>query len=47
MKYEYTLREQLLVLTVVIIIVLIISLGVILPKQLVPIYEKNIYSYLK
>ena len=44
MKYENTLREQLLVLTIVIIIVLIISLGVILPKQLKPIYEKNIYS---
>ena len=47
MKYENTLREQLLVLTIIIIIVLIISLGVILPKQLIPIYEKNIYSYLK
>lgn len=47
MKYDNTLREQLLILTIIIIIVLVISLGVILPKQLVPIYEKNIYSYLK
>lgn len=47
MKHENKLRDQLFILTISIIIVLLISLGVILPRQLLPIYEKNIYSYLK
>lgn len=41
------LRDQIFLLLVVIITIIIISLGYILPRTLRPIYEKNIYYYLK
>lgn len=43
----YKLKDQIFVLLVIIIAVIIIALGYILPKTLLPIYEKNIYYYLK
>jgi len=42
-----TLTEQLLLICVSIVFIIIISLGLILPKTLLPIYEENIYNSLK
>lgn len=42
-----TLTEQLLLICALIIIIVIISLGIILPKSLLPIYEENLYNYLE
>ena len=47
MKTKRSLAEQLLYIYVIVISIIIISLGIILPKTLLPIYEENIYSYLK
>ncbi|MGM9882123.1 MAG: sensor histidine kinase [Bacilli bacterium] len=41
-----TLTEQLLLICVAIIIIVFVSLGIILPKTLLPIYEDNLYNYL-
>ena len=41
-----TLTEQLLLICVSIILIVIISLGLILPKTLLPVYEENLYNYL-
>ena len=41
------LTEQLLLICILIITIIIFSLGVILPKNLIPIYETNVYNYLK
>lgn len=41
-----TLAEQLLLICTLIIIIVIISLGIVLPKALLPIYEENLYNYL-
>lgn len=41
------LRDQIFILLIIIITIIIISLGYILPRTLLPIYEKNIYYYLK
>ena len=41
-----TLTEQLLLICVSIIIIVVVSLGIILPKTLLPIYEDNLYNYL-
>ena len=41
-----TLAEQLLLICALIIIIVIISLGMILPKALLPTYEENLYNYL-
>ena len=46
MKLKTNLAHQLLFLIIVIISIIVISLGFILPKNLLPIYENNIYSYL-
>lgn len=43
---KLTLAEQLLLICALIIIIVIISLGMILPKALLPIYEENLYNYL-
>lgn len=40
------LTEQLLFICIVIVIIMIISLGIILPRNLLPIYEDNLYNYL-
>lgn len=45
--YNQPLSRQLLSIAIVIFSVIFISLGILLPKALVPIYEKNIYRYLK
>lgn len=42
-----TLTEQLLLICVLIVFIVIISLGIVLPKTLLPIYEENLYNYLK
>ena len=47
MKKKRSLAEQLLYIYVIVIGIIIISLGIILPKTLLPIYEDNIYNYLK
>jgi len=41
------LSDQLLSIGIIIVGIIIISLGIILPENLLPIYEKNIYNYLK
>ena len=45
--YTRNLDQQLVSLGIVIITVLFIGTGIVLPNALVPIYEKNIYQYLK
>ncbi|MDD3341255.1 MAG: HAMP domain-containing sensor histidine kinase [Bacilli bacterium] len=45
--YTRNLPQQLLSIAITIFGVIFISLGLVLPKVLVPIYEKNIYRYLK
>lgn len=47
MKQKHSLTEQLLYLSIIIISIIVISLGIILPKTLLPIYEENLYNYLK
>lgn len=42
-----TLTEQLFVVCMIILGIMIISLGLILPNQLIPIYEANVYNYLR
>lgn len=47
-KYVQTkLSRQLLLVVVLACSVILLSLGVILPKSLLPVYEKNLYNYLK
>ena len=41
------IKDQIFILLIVIIAIIAISLGFILPRTLLPIYEKNIYYYLK
>jgi len=47
MKNKFTLTEQLLYICIIIVTIIVISLGLILPKTLLPIYEENLYNYLK
>lgn len=47
MKNKTSLTEQLLYLSIIIVSIIVISLGIILPKTLLPIYEENLYNYLK
>lgn len=47
MKQKKNLTEQLFLIYVLVISILIISLGLVLPKTLLPIYEENLYNYLK
>ena len=42
-----SLTEQLFIICTIVIFILIISLGIILPNMLVPVYETNVYNYLK
>ena len=42
-----SLTEQLFIICIIVIFILIISLGIILPNMLVPVYETNVYNYLK
>ncbi len=41
------LTEQLLLICILIVTIIIFSLGVILPNNLIPIYETNVYNYLR
>ncbi len=41
------LTEQLFVICMIILGIMIISLGIILPNKLIPIYETNVYNYLR
>ena len=41
------LREQLFVVWMIILGIMVVSLGIILPNKLIPIYETNVYNYLK
>lgn len=41
-----TLKEQFLLICALIIIIIIVSLGMILPRALLPTYEENLYNYL-
>ena len=43
---KLTLTEQFLFICVSIIVIVIISLGIVLPKTLLPVYEENLYNYL-
>ena len=43
---KLTLTEQFLLICVSIIIIVIVSLGMVLPKTLLPVYEENLYNYL-
>jgi two-component system sensor histidine kinase CssS len=47
MKSNIKLTEQLLIVCSVILGIIVISLGIILPNNLIPIYEPNVYNYLK
>ena len=42
-----TLAEQLFVICIIIVSIMIISLGIILPNMLIPVYETNVYNYLR
>lgn len=46
-KRVVSLTDQLLLICVVILSIIVISLGIILPNNLIPIYETNVYNYLK
>ena len=41
------LTEQLFAVCIIIISIMIVSLGIVLPNMLLPIYEKNVYNYLR
>ena len=41
------LTEQLFIVCIIILGIMIVSLGIILPNMLVPIYETNVYNYLR
>ena len=43
---KLTLTDQLLLICVLIVLIIIISLGIILPRTLLPVYEDNLYNYL-
>ena len=47
MRKDINLTEQLLIICIIILGIIVISLGVILPNNLIPIYETNVYNYLK
>ena len=48
MKYiKSKLSRQLLLIIAIALFIILISLGVILPRTLTPLYEKNLYEYLK
>lgn len=47
MKLKNRLLKQLLLISLTSTLILYISLGIVLPKVLLPVYEKNIYQYLE
>ena len=44
---EISLTNQLISICILIVLIICIALGIILPKELLPIYEENIYNKLK
>lgn len=44
---RHNLTEQLFIVCMIIISIMIVSLGIILPNMLLPIYETNVYNYLR
>ena len=44
---EISLTNQLIFICILIVGIICIALGIILPKELLPIYEENIYNKLK
>lgn len=44
---KYSLFRQLLSMGIVIVGIIFLSIGILLPKVLLPVYERNIYEYLK
>lgn len=46
-NYKDNLSKQLLSIAVIIFALIFVSLGIVLPRALLPIYEKNVYRYLK
>lgn len=46
-RYKRTLSQQLVSLAVIIFSLIFIGIGILIPKALLPIYEKNVYQYLK
>ncbi len=46
MKLKHNLYRQLLVVTIAIFMIIYINVAIILPRTLVPLYEKSIYAYL-
>ena len=44
---EISLTNQLIFICILIVLIICIALGIILPKELLPIYEQNIYNKLK
>ena len=47
MNKNTNLADQLLIVFIVVLGIIVISLGIILPNNLIPIYETNVYNYLK
>lgn len=46
-RYKRSLSQQLVSLAVIIFSLIFIGIGILIPKALLPIYEKNVYQYLK
>ncbi len=44
---KYSLFRQLLSIGIILVGIIFLSLGILLPKVLLPVYERNIYNYLK
>ena len=44
---DIKLTEQLLLIIISIILIIVISLGIILPNRLIPVYESQVYNYLR
>lgn len=47
MNEQYKLSRQLLIIVIVVFIVITVFLGIVLPQSFRPIYEQNLYNYLK
>ena len=47
MSLKHNLYRQLLTIVIIVFAIIFISVAIVLPKSLVPIYEKAIFSYLK
>ena len=47
MNLKHNLYRQILTIVIIMFALIYISFAIILPKVLIPIYEKNIYLYLK